>query len=73
MKDNTEIKNIAAEENVLYDSKPHIGTDKLRNVVVNLRNKIIELGGTVKLNAKFVDFNVENGGRVLVKFIARKY
>ena len=36
-----------APENILYESKPHIGTDILKTVVKNMRNRIIEWGGTV--------------------------
>jgi len=57
-----------AEENVLYDAKPHIGTDYLRNVVVNIRNKIISLGGEVKFKTKFTDFEIVNN-KVKVYFI----
>ena len=34
-----------AQEDILYDAKPHIGTDVLRSVVKNMRERIIELGG----------------------------
>ncbi|MDR1247253.1 MAG: NAD(FAD)-utilizing dehydrogenase [Clostridiales Family XIII bacterium] len=34
-------------DNILYDGKPHIGTDALRSVVKNIRERIIALGGTV--------------------------
>lgn len=54
----TTFYNCGAEENVLYDSKPHIGTDKLRGVVKNLRNKIIQQGGEVLFCAKFTDFSI---------------
>ncbi|MBO4696897.1 MAG: NAD(P)-binding protein [Lachnospiraceae bacterium] len=37
-----------APEEILYLNKPHIGTDKLRNVIVNLREEIIRLGGTFR-------------------------
>lgn len=37
-----------APEDILTNAKPHIGTDKLRGVVKNLRKKIIELGGEVR-------------------------
>lgn len=40
------VKN-GAKEDILYDAKPHIGTDILRNVVKNMREHIIELGGEV--------------------------
>ena len=34
---------------ILYDAKPHVGTDKLRDVVKSIRNEIISLGGEVFL------------------------
>lgn len=36
-----------APESILYDSKPHIGTDRLRGVVASIREEIRRLGGTV--------------------------
>lgn len=41
-----------APEEILWRQKPHIGTDKLRAVVVNLRNEIISLGGEVLFNCR---------------------
>lgn len=35
-----------AKENILYDAKPHIGTDILAEVVKNMRNDIESMGGT---------------------------
>ena len=49
-----------ADESILYDYKPHIGTDVLVNVVKNLRNKIIELGGTFLYNSCLTDIVIEN-------------
>lgn len=40
-----------APSEILYASKPHIGTDRLRITIKNLRNKIIELGGEVRFNS----------------------
>lgn len=40
-----------APEEIMYLNKPHIGTDILRNVVVNMRNKIIDMGGTFLFNS----------------------
>ena len=37
-----------AREDILFDAKPHIGTDVLLTVVQNLRRRIIELGGEVR-------------------------
>lgn len=50
-----------APEEILYINKPHIGTDKLRNVVKNIRNKIISLGGEVRFNSKVTDLIIKEG------------
>ena len=42
-----ELVKAGAPEEILYDSKPHIGTDLLRKVVRNLREEIVSLGGTI--------------------------
>lgn len=49
-----------APEEILYISKPHIGTDILRNVITNMRNKIIELGGEIHYESKLTNINIEN-------------
>lgn len=50
-----------APDEILYLAKAHIGTDKLRDVVRNLRKYIISLGAEVMFNAKFTDYETENG------------
>lgn len=50
-----------AKENILYDAKPHIGTDVLKTVVKSIRKEIIELGGEILFNSKFNDFSQEEG------------
>ncbi|MBR3973205.1 MAG: hypothetical protein IKJ99_04560 [Oscillospiraceae bacterium] len=50
-----------ARENILYDAKPHVGTDVLLNVVQNLRGWIISLGGEVRFNTQVTDIISENG------------
>lgn len=49
-----------ANESILYDAKPHVGTDVLHKVVKNIRNEIISLGGSVIFNAKLTDVICEN-------------
>lgn len=49
-----------APANILYVNKPHIGTDKLRQVVKNIRNEIIALGGEVLFNTALKDIDIEN-------------
>ena len=50
-----------ARENILYDAKPHVGTDVLLTVVQNIRGWIISLGGEVRFNSQVVNFRSENG------------
>lgn len=50
-----------AGEQILYDAKPHIGTDVLINVVKNIREQIILLGGDVLFQHKLVGIESENG------------
>ena len=47
-----------AEDDILYESKPHIGTDILINVVRNMRNEIINLGGEIRFNSQVTDFRI---------------
>lgn len=44
-----------APEEILYDKKPHMGTDMLIHVVKNMRKKIEALGGQVRFNACVTD------------------
>lgn len=50
-----------APKEILYLNKPHIGTDLLRDVIKNMRNKIIEMGGIFKYNTCLTDINIVNG------------
>lgn len=51
---------MGAEPAVLYEQKPHLGTDKLVDIVRNLRKEIISLGGEVRFEAKVTDFIIED-------------
>lgn len=46
---------------ILYEAKPHIGTDLLSVVVKNIRLRIIELGGDVLFNCKMTGISHRNG------------
>ena len=50
-----------AREDILFDAKPHVGTDVLLTVVQNLRQRIISLGGEVRFNTQVVNIRSENG------------
>lgn len=57
-----------APESILYDSKPHIGTDILTTVVKNIRNEIIAFGGEVHFHTKVTGFSTvetKNGKKCL--------
>ena len=43
---------MGAPEEILYQAKPHIGTDHLRTVVRNMRMEIMRLGGEVRFETK---------------------
>ncbi|MBQ5869269.1 MAG: FAD-binding protein, partial [Lachnospiraceae bacterium] len=49
-----------ADEEILYDSKPHIGTDVLQTVVKNIRMRILENGGDVRFNSCVKELVIEN-------------
>ena len=44
-----------AEENILYDAHPHIGTNKLPQIITAMRQKIIECGGECRFGNKVAD------------------
>ena len=47
-----------APEEILYVSKPHIGTFRLVGVVEKMRKEIIELGGEVRFSQKVTGFEI---------------
>jgi len=49
-----------ADENILYDSKPHIGTDVLRKVIKNMREYILNNGGKIYYSTKLISVINEN-------------
>ena len=51
---------------ILYESMPHIGTDLLRDIVKNIRNKIIDMGGEVRFNTMLTDINIEDNKLVSI-------
>ncbi len=48
-----------ADPAILYEQKPHIGTDVLACVVSNMRREILSLGGEVRFHAQVTDFVFE--------------
>lgn len=51
----------SAPKEILYQSKPHIGTDNLVNIMKNIREYIQSKGGRYYFNTRFLDYHKENG------------
>ena len=51
-----------ADSKIMYDAKPHIGTDVLRNVVKNMRQEIISLGGEFRFETQVTDIVTDGSG-----------
>lgn len=49
-----------APKQILFEAKPHIGSDKLKTVVKNIRMQIIKNGGKVMFNTQLSDILVKN-------------
>ena len=49
-----------APDEILYNAKPHIGTDKLKTTVKNIREEIISLGSTVMFETKLTGFETSD-------------
>ena len=56
-----EFRDAGAGDEIMYLAKPHIGTDVLRTVIVNIRNKIECLGGEVRFNTRLDSLIVRDG------------
>lgn len=52
-----------AEEKILYEAHPHIGTNKLPKIITSIREHIIACGGEVRFEEKMIDIN-HSGDRV---------
>ncbi|MFY8166628.1 MAG: NAD(P)/FAD-dependent oxidoreductase [Sediminibacterium sp.] len=50
-----------ADESILYDAHPHIGTNKLPHIITSMREQIEQSGGKVFFEKKLTDFVIENG------------
>lgn len=49
-----------ANEDILVDAHPHIGTNKLPKIITTMREAIIKYGGEVHFNSKLTDLIIEN-------------
>ena len=57
----TEFVKAGAPPEIMYVSKPHIGTFRLVGMVENMRESIQALGGEIRFQSRVTDFDIENG------------
>ncbi len=50
-----------ADETILVDAHPHIGTNKLPQIIIKMRENILASGGEIHFNTKVLDFEIANG------------
>lgn len=53
-----------ASEEILYDAKPHVGTDKLREIVKNIRRRIEDEGGRFSFCSRLSDVVLGSNGEI---------
>lgn len=58
-----------ATDDIIYSATAHLGTDKLGAIVKNIRQKIIENGGTFIFGAKFTEFVYQNDLLTAIKYV----
>jgi uncharacterized FAD-dependent dehydrogenase len=49
-----------ADDDILVEAHPHIGTNKLPKIIATMREAILENGGEVHFNSKLTDLRIEN-------------
>ena len=65
-----ELVEAGADPKILYQHRPHIGTDKLREIVPVIRKKIERLGGEVRFCTRLEDFEYEEGRIKHIKVVS---
>lgn len=56
-----------APKEILYQNKPHLGTDVLSGIVKNMRRRIIANGGEAIFNTRFIGFSSSGGALDSIK------
>lgn len=49
-----------APQEIKYLKKPHVGTDRIRRVIKNIRQEILDLGGEIYFDSRLTDINVNH-------------
>lgn len=58
-----------AQVDIAVDAHPHIGTNKLPQIIENMRDAILECGGEIHFNSRFSSFDIKDNKIVGVKFV----
>ena len=58
-----------APDDILYASKPHVGTFRLASMVEKMRREIVRLGGEIRFGARVTDLKID-GGRLRAVVLA---
>ena len=56
-----------ADDTILVDAHPHIGTNKLPKIIANMRNTILKFGGEIHFESKLID--IKHNGKHLSSII----
>ena len=56
-----ELVKMGADEEILYSTNAHVGTDKLSDIVKKIREEIISLGGKIMFSTRLTDIKVREG------------
>ena len=67
----SEFRDAGAGDDIMYLAKPHIGTDVLRKVIVNIRKKIEGLGGEILFDTKLERLVMKDGRLTAIDMIRK--
>jgi uncharacterized FAD-dependent dehydrogenase len=63
--DNTRVLELlcfhGANEDIMYEAHPHLGTDKLPGIITNIRKSILDSGGLFLFETRITDLIIEGG------------
>ena len=68
-----EFRDAGAGDDIMYLAKPHIGTDVLREVIVNIRKKVERLGGEILFDTKLESLVIDDGRLKAVKIAGKGF
>lgn len=61
-----------ASPEILVDAHPHIGTNKLPQLIQNIRETLLESGGEIWFNTRLIDLEIKNNTVASIKILSEK-